>query len=86
MDGYRKEMWVTAVVFTLVLLTGGMLSVFFVLGKDAFFGPEPAFNPHIHVLGFPLHYFLLLVLSWIGVTLLGAAWSFVMDRIDKKEV
>ncbi len=86
MDGYKKELWITVVVFTLVVLTGGILSVFFVLGKDAFFGPAPAFTPHTHVLGFPLHYFLLLVLSWIGVTVLGGLWSFVMDRIDKKEV
>jgi len=43
MDGYKKEMWITVIVFTLVVLTGGILSVFFVLGKDAFFGPAPTF-------------------------------------------
>jgi|GEM_PF-347326 len=86
MKDYKTEMWITVIVFTLVVLTGGILSVFFVLGKDVFFGPSPNFKPHTHVLGFPLHYFLLLILSWIGVTVLGGIWSFVMDRIDKKEV
>ena len=37
------------------------------------------------VLGFPLHYFLLVMLSWIGVTAIGAIWCIVMDRLEEKQ-
>lgn len=86
MKDYKREVRITWVIFLLLVLTGGMVSSFFVLGKDAFFGPAPAFTPHSYVLGLPLHYFLLIVFSWLGATLLGAIWSFMLDRIDKREV
>jgi putative solute:sodium symporter small subunit len=37
------------------------------------------------VLGFPLHYFLLIMLSWIGATIVGAIWCIVMDRLEEKQ-
>lgn len=37
------------------------------------------------VLGFPLHYFLLIFLSWIGATVVGAIWCLVMDRLEEQQ-
>ncbi len=37
------------------------------------------------VMGFPSHYFWLLVFSWLGSTLIGAVWSFVMDRVEIRQ-
>lgn len=40
---------------------------------------------NLYVLGFPLHYFLLIVFSWIGATIIGAIWCIVMDRLEEKQ-
>jgi len=85
MKDYKREAWATGVVFTLLSLTGGFISIFFVLGKDAFFGPAPQFTPHSSLFGLPLHYVLLIMGSWLGATLLGAIWTLVLDGIDKRE-
>ncbi len=37
------------------------------------------------VMGFPSHYFWLLVFSWLGATLIGAVWSIVMDRVEIRQ-
>ncbi|HSW11030.1 MAG TPA: hypothetical protein VLK32_09025 [Bacillota bacterium] len=84
MRTYRKEAWLTLICFLLIMLFGGILSVFFVLGRDLFFGPGPAFAARSHVLGFPTHYFLLLILGWFGVTAVGAVYALYMDRLEKE--
>ncbi len=84
MDPYRRECWLTAICFILVTVFGGILSVFFVVGKDLFFGPAPAYAAKRFVLGFPSHYFWLLVGSWLFVTAVGAFYAWYMDRLEKE--
>ncbi|KYK27661.1 MAG: hypothetical protein HXS48_06205 [Theionarchaea archaeon] len=84
MKTYTKEWMVSAFCFAFVAITGGFLSMFFVLGKDAFFhGEETGYLYKSTVMGLPTHYFLLLVFSWIGATLIGAIYAWYMDRLDK---
>jgi hypothetical protein len=84
MNAYKKEWMISAFCFALVALTGGFLSMFFVLGKDAFFlGEETGYLYKSTIMGLPTHYFLLLVFSWIGATLIGAFYAVYMDRLDR---
>ena len=39
----------------------------------------------LYVGGFPLHYFLLIFFSWIGVTVIGIIWTMVMDRLEQRQ-
>lgn len=82
---YKMETRVTVICFILLVLTGGMLSSFFVLGKDLFFtGEAPAFVARSYILGFPAHYFWLIVLGWLGATLIGVVWTLYMDKMEEK--
>jgi len=97
--GYKLEVWVTAICFFIVAVTGGFFSSVVVIMNEAFFNQVPTpdalvaaygetmfvFKEHLAVWGFPLHYFLLVVLSWIGATLVGAIWCLVMDRLEEKQ-
>jgi hypothetical protein len=78
---YKTEVRVTAICFILLTLTGGMLSSFYVLAKDALF--TETFAPKYFVAGFPLHYFWLIVLSWLGATAIGIVWTLYMDKMEK---
>ncbi len=96
---YKLEVWVTAVCFIIVAITGGFFSSIVVILNERFFDrvPTPAqlvqhygesmfvVKEGMTVLGFPLHYFLLIMFSWIGATLVGAIWCIVMDRLDEKQ-
>ena len=84
MKAYKKEWIISALCFTLVAITGGFLSMFFVLGKDAFFhGEETGYLYKSTIMGLPSHYFLLLIFSWIGATVIAAFYSWYMDRLDR---
>jgi len=95
MKDYKTEVWVTAVCFALVALLGGFLSLFFVLGQDFFFvetdadfretGHHILYLAREYVMGFPIHYFLLIMFSWIGVAIIGLIWTLVMDRLEDKQ-
>lgn len=39
----------------------------------------------LYIMGFPRHYFLLIVLSWLGATAIGAVWCVIMDRIETRQ-
>ncbi len=81
---YRMEIWVTVICFVLLVLTGGMISSFFIIAKDAFFaGESPAFYVTSYTFGFPTHYFWLVIFSWLGATLIGAVWALFMDKMEK---
>jgi hypothetical protein len=98
---YKLEVWITAICFILVSVTGGFFSSFVVILNKLFFDEVPASQRAIEllgpretmfvvkegmtVLGLPLHYFLLIMLSWIGATLIGAIWCIVMDRLEEKQ-
>jgi putative solute:sodium symporter small subunit len=84
MNAYKKEWMISALCFSLVAITGGFISMFFVLGKDAlFFGEETGYLFKSTIMGLPTHYFLLIVFSWIGATVIAAVYSLYMDRLDK---
>jgi hypothetical protein len=96
---YKVEVWVTAICFIIVAITGGFFSSFVVILNERFFDRVPTpeqmvpfygesmfvVKEGLTVLGFPLHYFLLIMLSWIGVTVIGAIWCIVMDRLEEKQ-
>jgi len=99
MKDYKLEVWVTAICFFIVAVTGGFFSSFVVILNERFFDQVPtpealvAFygesmfvvKEHLSVLGFPLHYFLLIMFSWIGVTIIGAIWCVIMDRLEERQ-
>ena len=99
MKDYKLEVWVTTICFIIVAITGGFFSSFVVILNSVFFDqiePVPeqfaAFYPNffvikenLTVMGFPLHYFLLIMFSWIGVTIVGAIWCLVMDRLEERQ-
>ena len=97
MKAYRLEIWVTAVCLILVCVAGGFMSSLFVIFRHSFFNHiatpgslVPAYGETMYVvdkyvLGLPLHYFLLIVLSWIGVTLIGAIWCLIMDKMEERQ-
>ncbi len=81
---YRMEIWVTLFCFVFLALTGGMISSFYVVAKDALFlGEVPPFTAKNHLIGFPVHYFWLIVFSWLGATIIGIVWALYMDKMEK---
>ncbi len=97
MKAYQLEVWVTTVCLILVCAAGGFVSSLFVIFRHSFFkhiatpaALVPVYGEMMYVvdkyvLGLPLHYFLLIVLSWIGVTLIGAIWCLVMDKVEERQ-
>lgn len=94
MKDYKLEVRATVICFTVAAIIGGFLSSFFVIFNGVFFNqvaPPEHLAQHFStmyiakttVLGFPLHYFLLITLSWLGTTLIGAIWCIIMDRLEK---
>lgn len=99
MKDYKLEVRVTLICFIIVAIIGGFFSSFVVILNERFFDQVPtpeelvAFygetmfvvKENLSVLGFPLHYFLLIMLSWIGVTIIGAVWCIIMDRLEERQ-
>ena len=99
MKDYKLEVRVTLICFIIVAIIGGFFSSFVVILNERFFDQVPtpealvAFygetmfvvKENLSVLGFPLHYFLLIMLSWIGVTIIGAIWCIIMDRLEERQ-
>lgn len=94
MKEYKLEVRATMICFIVAAIIGGFLSSFFVIFNSLFFDqvapPEhlaeyftTMYVAKTTVLGFPLHYFLLITLSWLGTTLIGAIWCLIMDRLEK---
>jgi hypothetical protein len=94
MKEYKLEVRATMICFIVAAIIGGFLSSFFVIFNSLFFNqvaPPEHLAEHFTtmyvakttVLGFPLHYFLLITLSWLGTTLIGAIWCLIMDRLEK---
>lgn len=81
---YRMEIWVTIICFVLLALTGGMISSFYVVAKDAlFFDKTTGYAAKAHLAGFPVHYFWLIVFSWLGATVIGIVWAMYMDKMER---
>lgn len=96
---YKLEVRVTLICFIIVAIIGGFFSSFVVILNESFFDSVPTpeqlipfygesmfvVKEGLTVMGFPLHYFLLIFLSWIGATIIGAIWCIVMDRLEEKQ-
>ncbi len=96
MKDYKLEVRVTLICFIIVAIIGGFFSSIVVILNERFFDrvevPEHLahaldvyFVSKTTVMGFPLHYLLLILFSWIGVTVIGAIWCIVMDRIEERQ-
>ncbi len=99
MKDYKLEVRVTLICFIIVAIIGGFFSSFVVILNERFFDQVPTpealvasygetmfvVKENLSVLGFPLHYFLLIMLSWIGVTIIGAIWCIIMDRLEERQ-
>ncbi len=86
MKGYKWEVWFTAICFFLVFIFGGALSSIYVLGIDVFFVEvNELYEAVSYVMGFPMHYFYLIVLSWLGATLIGVIWALAMDKLEREQ-
>lgn len=99
MKDYKLEVRVTLICFIIVAVIGGFFSSVVVILNERFFDKVPTpealiqhygesmfvAKEHLAVLGFPLHYFLLIMFSWIGVTIIGAIWCLVMDRLEERQ-
>ncbi len=99
MKDYKLEVWATVICFIIVAVIGGFFSSFVVILNEVFFTQVPTpeglvefygetmflIKENLTVMGFPLHYFLLIMLSWIGVTIVGAIWCVIMDRIEERQ-
>ncbi len=99
MKDYKLEVRVTLICFIIVAIIGGFFSSFVVILNESFFDQVPTPEQLVQfygetmfvakeglaVFGFPLHYFLLIVFSWIGVTIIGAIWCIVMDRLEERQ-
>lgn len=96
---YKLEVRVTLICFIIVAIIGGFFSSFVVILNQRFFDVVPTpealvqfygetmfvFKQNLAVMGFPLHYFLLIMFSWIGVTVVGAIWCIIMDRLEERQ-
>ncbi len=81
---YKMEVRITLICFILLALTGGMISSFYVVAKDALFmGEAPVFTAKSHLAGFPAHFFWLIVFSWLGATVIGIVWALYMDKMER---
>ncbi len=99
MKDYKIEVWATTICFIIVAFTGGFFSSFVVILNEVFFNSIPTpeglvafygetmfvIKENLTVMGFPLHYFLLIMFSWIGVTIIGAIWCLIMDRLEERQ-
>ncbi len=74
MSTYTKE-WVHTLGFFLLYLLVGHTAIWVIL-----FGKDDA----IRVLGFPLQYFVVLVLGWFGALAVSIWWNYAADKLDNE--
>ena len=74
MNAYRKEIRGTVFFFILYLLTCHTAIWSILFGTDN----------SVRVLGFPLHYFIAIVLGWFGVLAISIWWNVWADRLERE--
>ena len=93
MKSYRLEVWVTAICLLILFVLGGGFSAFVVLNWEFFFEVVEApqgftgdtfFVVREYILGFPLPYLLMILLSWLGATLIAVIWAWSMDKQEEE--
>jgi uncharacterized membrane protein len=74
MSAYKKEAYMTVGFFIAYVLMAHTGPWAIILGIDN----------SVRVLGFPLHYFLALVLGWFGVLSVSLVWSHMADKLEEE--
>lgn len=74
MNAYKKEAWMTVGFLIAYLLMAHTAPWALILGVDN----------SVRLLGFPLHYFLAIVLGWFGVLAVSIAWNRMADRLEEE--
>jgi uncharacterized membrane protein len=74
MSAYKKEAYMTVGFFLAYVLMAHTGPWVIILGIDN----------SIRVLGFPLHYFIALVLGWFGVLGVSIVWNRMADKLEEE--
>lgn len=74
MSAYRKE----------AVLTIGFLIAYLLMAHTAPWAIMLGIDNSVRVLGFPLHYFLAIVLGWFGVLAVSIAWNHYADKLEEE--
>jgi uncharacterized membrane protein len=74
MSAYRKEAVLTIGFFVAYLLMAHTAPWAIILGIDN----------SIRVFGFPLHYFMAVLLGWFGVLAVSIAWNHYADKLEEE--
>lgn len=74
MDTYRKEICYTIFFFLLYLLVTHTAIWALLFGT----------NNSIRVLGFPIHYFVAIMLGWFGVIAVSVWWNIATEALDEE--
>ncbi|GHA88052.1 hypothetical protein [Modicisalibacter luteus] len=74
MSAYKKEAVLTIGFFVAYILMAHTAPWAIVLGVDN----------SVRVLGFPLHYFLAVVMGWFGVLAVSIAWNHYADKLEEE--
>lgn len=74
MSAYRKEAVLTIGFFIAYVLMAHTAPWAIILGIDN----------SIRVLGFPLHYFVAVVLGWFGVLAVSVVWNYYADKLEEE--
>jgi uncharacterized membrane protein len=74
MSAYKKEAYMTIGFFVAYVLMAHTAPWALILGIDN----------SIRVLGFPLHYFIAVVLGWFGVLGVSLAWNHMADKLEEE--
>lgn len=74
MSAYKKEAVLTIGFFVAYVLMAHTAPWAIILGVDN----------SVRVLGFPLHYFMAVVLGWFGVLAVSIAWNHWADKLEEE--
>jgi uncharacterized membrane protein len=74
MSAYKKEAYMTVGFFVAYVLMAHTGPWALILGIDN----------SVRVLGYPLHYFLALVLGWFGVLGVSLVWNHMADKLEEE--
>jgi uncharacterized membrane protein len=74
MSAYKKEAYITVGFFVAYVLMAHTGPWAIILGIDN----------SVRVLGYPLHYFIALVLGWFGVLAVSIVWNRMADQLEEE--
>lgn len=74
MNAYKRE----------ARMTVGFLIAYLLMAHTAPWALIVGVDNSVRVLGFPLHYFLAIVLGWFGVLAVSIVWNRMADRLEEE--